>query len=862
MSFDPVHDSIEANKTGHSSSSKSHTTFLTSLLNPESNDVVKTEQGHEDSFSDLATAGSSKSFASQNASAPEPPHSTQPKIAHLLTTSVPEPESEQFKKLPSSSSSRKRRFFMKETSQDTKYKEYHGYQNQTLLINSRTRHLKKDDGEPYWRSEIQFEFLLRLFLNDKRVFSNPYYGTKEGFVWPEHFRFVRKKNGTVEENDGKMLTFFELYLVTLLKSSKVSKILKDRLTLDINYALNFSVICLLVNVGRLNTTVNFDYEMKSQFRTYHPIPSLQVGSHLPVIERCYCTEKSNAKLRLMETYPDGHDAGLSASSFSPQDATGLLSKPGQLNVRGGSGYTMSTVKQLQDTPRIKSILKSVNDLNTKIPRGFSEFISGSSKCDVFDLNIISLIFLLSAHEAKICQSFFPVNNNKGDSDNHIVETTTENQNGSSVASDGRLPKFEHTTSLFNDIWLRPEIKPEDKVQRFLWLIYFFKEVGCDVRSMLQNPFNRSKGREDFATLNVDVDIANEIISGNSFVLDKIRAIVPDFHKVDGSLAEDPLLNDVDTKSEIAFGNRMKRMRLEFVENEKAVSHPHKSVLTSEVAIASPEIRSSTSSSANTQNTVSEGVSNASQNSPPSSSPASAAFIYYKRSSSSVVEPQREFQLPSSFDAEQLDDNSAKRRRIRHRTSAADLRLRQELEVISTTPEAGSLSPQEFKEIEEEYERDLRRRKKRTLQLPLQLDRVEMEKFLNSEIKAINTQSKNATGKRHRNNVYALFIKDLLDYKMGQLQRRRIKKGNMEQIQQIDPNMLLNVSVKEITPEHPFGDFSEFKVHYFKELSRINDVINHRELTKIYDTKARHDKMLRKFKETTSFIDDAVKRLHS
>lgn len=85
---------------------------------------------------------------------------------------------------------------------------------------------------------------------------------------------------------------------------------------------------------------------------------------------------------------------------------------------------------------------------------------------------------------------------------------------------------------------------------------------------------------------------------------------------------------------------------------------------------------------------------------------------------------------------------------------------------------------------------------------------------------------------------------------------------MEQIQQIDPNMLLNVSVKEITPEHPFGDFSEFKVHYFKELSRINDVINHRELTKIYDTKARHDKMLRKFKETTSFIDDAVKRLHS
>ncbi|KAF6014023.1 hypothetical protein HII13_000875 [Brettanomyces bruxellensis] len=837
MSFDPVHDSIEANRTepnGTKSPSApkgvSRTTFLTSLLNPESNDITKTDEDNDAQFSDSPSTKKSQISSSEGMEV----YVTQPKISDLLTTSP-------------SSSSKRRRYFIKETPQETKYKEYHGYQNQTLLINSRTRHLKKEDGEPYWRSEIQFEFLLRLFLNDKRVFHNPYYGTEEGFVWPEHFKFVRKKNGAVEENDGKMLTFFELYLVTLLKSSKVSKILKDRLTLDINYALNFSVICLLVNVGRLNTTVNFDYEMKSQFRTYHPIPSLQVGSHLPVIERYYRTEKSNAKLRIMETYPDGRDAKMNASSFFSQHPTGLLLRPEQMNVRGGSGYTMSTVKQLQDTPRIKSILKS--------------FISGSSKDDVFDLNIISLIFLLSAHEAKICQAFFPIDVcNKS---NNVYDTykTAESQVGCVQVFDDGQSKFEHTTSLFNDIWLKPEVNPEDKVQRFLWLIYFFKETNCDVKAMSQNPFNRSQGIEKFSTMDANFDIAKGIVNGDNFVLSRIRALVPDFHKVDENLIQDPLLNDVDTKSEIAFGNRMKKMRLEFVENERTANHLPKSLAKNETTVPNAEVSSSTSSSINTQNHSSNSVHQATQVSPASFSPASNTFRYYKRSSSSVVEPQREFHLPSSFDADQSDDNTSKRRRIRHRTSAADLRLRQELEVISTTPEAGSLSPQEFKEIEEEYERDLRHRKKRTFQVPLRLDRVEMEKFLNSEIKAINTQSKNATGKRHRNNVYALFIKDLLDYKMEQLQCRRMKMGNIKEIHQIDPNMFLKASIKEISSVHPFGDFGEFKVHYFKELSRINDAINHRELSKIYDTKTKHEQMLRNFKESTLFIDEAVKKLH-
>ena len=124
MSFDPVHDSIEANRTepnGTKSPSApkgvSRTTFLTSLLNPESNDITKTDEDNDAQFSDSPSTKKSQISSSEGMEV----YVTQPKISDLLTTSVPESDPEHLKK--PSSSLKRRRYFIKETPQETKYKE-------------------------------------------------------------------------------------------------------------------------------------------------------------------------------------------------------------------------------------------------------------------------------------------------------------------------------------------------------------------------------------------------------------------------------------------------------------------------------------------------------------------------------------------------------------------------------------------------------------------------------------------------------------------------------------------------------------------------------------------------------------------
>lgn len=42
------------------------------------------------------------------------------------------------------------------------------------------------------------------------------------------------------------------------------------------FAISFCKVALLVNVGRINTTLAFYPSMKTALRTYHPIPSLQM----------------------------------------------------------------------------------------------------------------------------------------------------------------------------------------------------------------------------------------------------------------------------------------------------------------------------------------------------------------------------------------------------------------------------------------------------------------------------------------------------------------------------------------------------------------------------------------------------------
>lgn len=94
------------------------------------------------------------------------------------------------------------------------------------------RHLKKEDGEPLWRVDIQFDFLKAIFDDDKKVFTNSY------------------------DSSLPKQTFADLYIDTMARSSKTSKVLRDKLMSDREAAKGMAMVCLLVNVGRMNTTLN------------------------------------------------------------------------------------------------------------------------------------------------------------------------------------------------------------------------------------------------------------------------------------------------------------------------------------------------------------------------------------------------------------------------------------------------------------------------------------------------------------------------------------------------------------------------------------------------------------------------------
>jgi Ino eighty subunit 1 len=98
------------------------------------------------------------------------------------------------------------------------------------------KHLKKDDGEPLWRKDIQYDFLKAVFDNDQKVFTNSY-----------------------EPEQISKQSFADLYIDTMARSSKTSKILRDKLLTEHEPAKNMAMVCLLVNLGRMNTTLNWGY---------------------------------------------------------------------------------------------------------------------------------------------------------------------------------------------------------------------------------------------------------------------------------------------------------------------------------------------------------------------------------------------------------------------------------------------------------------------------------------------------------------------------------------------------------------------------------------------------------------------------
>ena len=83
------------------------------------------------------------------------------------------------------------------------------------------------------REDIQYDFLKAVFDNEQCVFTNSY----------EPKRLQRQ-------------CFADLYIDTMSRSSKTSKVLRDKLLSDREAAKGMAMVCLLVNMGRMNTTLN------------------------------------------------------------------------------------------------------------------------------------------------------------------------------------------------------------------------------------------------------------------------------------------------------------------------------------------------------------------------------------------------------------------------------------------------------------------------------------------------------------------------------------------------------------------------------------------------------------------------------
>ncbi|KAF1998013.1 hypothetical protein P154DRAFT_524333 [Amniculicola lignicola CBS 123094] len=232
----------------------------------------------------------------------------------------------------------------------------------SVYSGNKIRHLKKDDGIPLWRRDIQFDFLRHVFEDQQRVFHK-----------------VSDKSG------GH--TFADIYLDAMAKSSKCSKILKDKLLTERPAAINMAMVCLLVNVGRMNTTLNFFPEMRAQLRTYHSIPSLQAH----------------------------------------QDP--------------------NAYKQLQDAPRLKSILKGATE-DVEQPSTIEDIKSHP----VPRTNPVNLIFVLSQYAPKISElHFFPPRD-------------------------------------FFDLVMRSNLSSRSRATAFLWLMWWYLESDFSKEAALENPY--------------------------------------------------------------------------------------------------------------------------------------------------------------------------------------------------------------------------------------------------------------------------------------------------------------------------------------------------------------------------------------
>ena len=105
--------------------------------------------------------------------------------------------------------------------------------------------IKRADGEPLTRADIQYDLLHAIFSDPNEVFSNPYI--------PD------------DTEAGGKLCFRDLYIGSILHSPKATKALKDKMNDSSEFSLDFAMLSLLVNVGRVNTTMSCEWHTHTTY---------------------------------------------------------------------------------------------------------------------------------------------------------------------------------------------------------------------------------------------------------------------------------------------------------------------------------------------------------------------------------------------------------------------------------------------------------------------------------------------------------------------------------------------------------------------------------------------------------------------
>jgi len=367
---------------------------------------------------------------------------------------------------------------------------------------ARNQPVKRYDGEPLSRTDVQHAMLCYLFSDTRRVFTNPRAGTRgapmstfvhsvahgghetqgsasnandsdkstlshappavqacvtsamagphPSFVWPygQSVGSARRSDESQEEkeawekrcseylawrdthypmsitpvneltdedkqNDACMawahpgaekLTFKELYIEALMNSGKCTKSMREKCFLDEEYAEDFSKVCLLVNVGRINTTLAFYPEMKTILRSYHPLPSLQ---------------KSENTRRNMQDAP--RMKSLLKAVLLPSE------RPGP---PGGSGTASASAKHEEGTD------------TEEVPTDVAEVARRLRRERHPPTSVVTLIFLLTQQSTDIMSMHFP-------------------------------PPFD-VHSLFFPQASHP-VSAKDRANVFLWLLYHYLE---------------------------------------------------------------------------------------------------------------------------------------------------------------------------------------------------------------------------------------------------------------------------------------------------------------------------------------------------------------------------------------------------